>query len=275
MTSNKNNSEHFFAPHLTFLLCAILSCAFVLIGCSSEELSQANPTFGSKSTAQSGSSDLETDEGKQVSQTSDESDTIQRTVTAFSSDSTTLLDHVAASQELNQNPFSAQIPLNSEHAAAQSKLFTEAAVDSIRSGDTNSALEQLQKALLLDKGNIEATFRVMSILDDRGQQEIRSGRLKSGYENLILAGVFARELARKHAATLLPEKEQAWVANALYNEACGQCFLGRKQLALEALTLAFEAGFDRPELLKQDSDLDLIRSLPAFKQLENQYCASN
>ena len=153
----------------------------------------------------------------------------------------------------------------------KSKQLTASSVELIKQGKVDEALKQLQQALIADKGNIEAIFRAMSILDDRGQQKIKSGNLKGGYADLITAGVFAKELVGKPEVSGLPAKQRAWISNALYNAACGRCYSRQKQLAIDSLKLAFQNGFDQPELLTSDSDLDSLRTLPEFQQLVKKY----
>lgn len=55
--------------------------------------------------------------------------------------------------------------------------------------------------------------------------------------------------------------------DALYNVTCANARLGRKEEALKSLAKAIEAGFvDLPQVEK-DSDLDSLRSDPAFRKL--------
>ncbi len=157
----------------------------------------------------------------------------------------------------------------------KSRQFTATAVELIKQGKIDEALRQLQQALLADKSNVEAIFRTMSVLDDRGQQKIQSGNLKDGYADLITAGIFAREIVGQPVMKQLPQKQRTWIANALYNAACAQSLLNKKQLAMESLTLAFQSGFDRPQLLQNDPDLDPLRTLPDFQKLARKYGQPN
>jgi tetratricopeptide (TPR) repeat protein len=54
---------------------------------------------------------------------------------------------------------------------------------------------------------------------------------------------------------------------AIYNVACGYALLNDKDNALFWLERAFTIGFDRPDLLRTDSDLDPLRSDPRFKEI--------
>ena len=56
-------------------------------------------------------------------------------------------------------------------------------------------------------------------------------------------------------------------ATALYNIACGFARLNDKENALTWLERALANGFNQPETLRSDSDLDSLRSDPRFQQL--------
>lgn len=56
-------------------------------------------------------------------------------------------------------------------------------------------------------------------------------------------------------------------ATSMYNVACGYALLNDKENALFWLNRSLAAGFDRADLLKDDSDLDLLRSDPRFKEI--------
>lgn len=57
------------------------------------------------------------------------------------------------------------------------------------------------------------------------------------------------------------------IETAFYNAACSFALAGKTQEALDALEHALDAGFDRPETIASDEDLDSIRSDPGFKRL--------
>lgn len=56
-------------------------------------------------------------------------------------------------------------------------------------------------------------------------------------------------------------------ATAMYNVACGFALLDDKENALFWLERSFAVGFDQPDLLRSDSDLDVLRSDARFKEL--------
>ncbi|ANM32422.1 hypothetical protein ABI59_21680 [Acidobacteria bacterium Mor1] len=57
------------------------------------------------------------------------------------------------------------------------------------------------------------------------------------------------------------------VQTVLYNMACYESLRGEPQQAIERLKQSVDAGWARPELMKQDSDLEPIRSHPRFASL--------
>lgn len=56
-------------------------------------------------------------------------------------------------------------------------------------------------------------------------------------------------------------------ATSMYNVACGYALLNDKDNALFWLNRSLAAGFDRADLLREDSDLDPLRSDPRFKEI--------
>ncbi|HST22961.1 MAG TPA: tetratricopeptide repeat protein [Blastocatellia bacterium] len=62
-------------------------------------------------------------------------------------------------------------------------------------------------------------------------------------------------------------------ATAMYNIACGFALLNDKENALTWLERAMSLGFDRSDLLRNDSDLDPIRSDTRFQQLLRKFSA--
>ena len=56
-------------------------------------------------------------------------------------------------------------------------------------------------------------------------------------------------------------------ATCMYNVACGYAMLNDKENALFWLDRALAGGFESPDLLKNDSDLDPLRSDPRFKEI--------
>jgi len=56
-------------------------------------------------------------------------------------------------------------------------------------------------------------------------------------------------------------------ATSLYNAACARALANQKPEALDLLQRALDAGFDDPDHLRDDDDLDGLRAEPRFRQL--------
>ncbi|MBK9968286.1 MAG: tetratricopeptide repeat protein [Holophagales bacterium] len=54
---------------------------------------------------------------------------------------------------------------------------------------------------------------------------------------------------------------------SLYNAACARALAGQKPEALDLLQRALDSGFDDPDQLREDDDLDSLRAEPRFRQL--------
>ena len=54
---------------------------------------------------------------------------------------------------------------------------------------------------------------------------------------------------------------------SLYNAACARALANQKPEALDLLQRALDAGFDDPDHLREDDDLDSLRAEPRFRQL--------
>ncbi len=57
------------------------------------------------------------------------------------------------------------------------------------------------------------------------------------------------------------------IATSYYNAACSFARSGQRAAALDALGKALDAGFDEPELIHSDEDLDTLRDTPGFGRL--------
>jgi len=66
----------------------------------------------------------------------------------------------------------------------------------------------------------------------------------------------------KRLTVLKPED-----ATIRYNLACSYSLLGDADRAIEALGEAIKLGFDKPDMLSSDSDLDNIRNDPRFQTI--------
>ncbi len=60
------------------------------------------------------------------------------------------------------------------------------------------------------------------------------------------------------------------VATASYNQACGYALAGDKDRAFASLQKALDAGFDQPDTLAHDDDLDNLHGDPRFAEMKKQ-----
>ena len=97
--------------------------------------------------------------------------------------------------------------------------------------------------------------------DPKSQQILELlGSLYSKYEMTQQALRIDRRLVR-----LLPDDPRI-----RYNLACSFCLLGRKQDALEALSKAFELGYDDFKWLCNDPDLESLAEYSGFLELKQE-----
>jgi tetratricopeptide (TPR) repeat protein len=166
-----------------------------------------------------------------------------------------------------------------------------------RKGDRDLAFEWLGKAM-------DAGFDVASYLDDDDLDTLRDDRRWADLKAKARASRAGKDQSRVKAAVarfealmartprdgrelfdngreLLRVAEfdraaRAFVAAAeagrregtsLYNAACARALEGRKEDALGLLRRALDAGFDDPETMRKDDDLDALRSDPRFATL--------
>ncbi|HEX9576674.1 MAG TPA: tetratricopeptide repeat protein [Myxococcales bacterium] len=85
---------------------------------------------------------------------------------------------------------------------------------------------------------------------------------RSGHELLEVGKYDLAAKAFTREAELADSKGSAW-----YNAACAYSLAGNKGPALDALQRAIEEGYDGPEHMERDGDLDNIRSEPRYKDL--------
>jgi tetratricopeptide (TPR) repeat protein len=97
-----------------------------------------------------------------------------------------------------------------------------------------------------------------------------SSRFPEGAERLYPLG---KELLDTHQyrvaaqAFRLSAKAGFRTGPSLYNTSCALALDGQSPAAFAALREALEAGFDDPELMRRDGDLDSIRPLPPYRDL--------
>jgi beta-lactamase regulating signal transducer with metallopeptidase domain/tetratricopeptide (TPR) repeat protein len=116
----------------------------------------------------------------------------------------------------------------------------------------------------------EAIARQGEIEELLSEFEGLASRFPEGAERLYPLG---KELLDTHQyrvaaqAFRLSAKAGYRAGASLYNTACALALDGQDSAALDALREALDAGFDDPELMRRDGDLDSIRALPPYRDL--------
>ncbi len=166
-----------------------------------------------------------------------------------------------------------------------------------RKGEKDLAFEWLDKAVRagfdvdghLDDSDLDALHsdprwaelkkRALEARAGRDQAKVRQA--KDRFELLVTGsprngrGLYdvGRELLRyadyDGAARAFIAAAEAGVreGTSLYNAACARALSNRNDEALDLLRRALDAGFDDPDHLREDDDLDGLRSDPRFRQL--------
>jgi tetratricopeptide (TPR) repeat protein len=166
-----------------------------------------------------------------------------------------------------------------------------------RKGEKDGAFEWLEKAMAagfdvyghLDDSDLEGLHSDARWTDLKGKaREARAGRDEAKKRraaerlDLLLARSprdgralydVGRELLRyadhDRAARAFVASAEAGVreGTSLYNAACARALANRKDEALDLLQKALDAGFDDPDHLREDDDLDGLRDDPRFRRL--------
>lgn len=123
--------------------------------------------------------------------------------------------------------------------------------------------ERRQKSEKSKQESVEkVSFRTVDNEDgDKGNNDGASW-FSQGY-SLHQSGHYVDAIAAFSHAIGLGHRQ----ATCMYNVACGYALLNDKENALFWLDRALGGGFDQIDLLKEDSDLDSLRSDPRFKDI--------
>ena len=186
-------------------------------------------------------------------------------------DNVTDFDYSKRGGKQNNTFNSDSISTATPEAQIRSQQITVSAVALLKQGNIEQAIAQFKQAIEVDPFNHEALFQLMVIFDERGQSRVQTGQVEQGYQDLIASGEFAQRLVDTRSAIILDSKNVVLIGNAFYNAACGYCRNGDKQKAIKSLEEALKYGFDKPQLLKTDPDLQPIRGMPEFDALLKRY----
>jgi len=127
---------------------------------------------------------------------------------------------------------------------------------------------------------VQATGRPTTPDNQSGDESQRASRQKVSDEQsdkaTLTGGEWFGRAYTLHSASRYPEAIEAFKraidlgyrqATSMYNIACGYSLLNDKENALAWLRRAVDTGFDRADLLAEDSDLDPLRSDSRFREL--------
>lgn len=112
-----------------------------------------------------------------------------------------------------------------------------------------------------DAGRWEEAVRLYETLRSQAPENWQAAfRLARAYHAM---GDYEQSLKRHFEAAAFPQVR----ATALYNAACALALLGRSEDAIDTLSRAIDAGFDRAADLRIDPDLESLRSSARFRAL--------
>ena len=131
------------------------------------------------------------------------------------------------------------------------------------SGDLTAAVLFLSQAVRAEPTN-RVALRLLALTAQR-QAEILSRPQNSPF--YLASGEAVRKL--RNAYPDLTEEEKRMLPALLYNEACTLSLHGESARAIGVLAESMDAGFDRIELIEADPELDPIRDLPGFRNLQD------
>ena len=136
------------------------------------------------------------------------------------------------------------------------------AIRAVRGGDLAEAARLLEQIVAAEPRDRRALLALAEVTTQRALRLERPGSSPLWLE----AAETMRRLAAAHKD--LTPGERLASSSAFYNEACVHALDGQSTKALGALGEAVDAGFDLVELLETDPDLDSLRALPGFRELE-------
>jgi thiol-disulfide isomerase/thioredoxin len=143
--------------------------------------------------------------------------------------------------------------------------------------DVADLLERARKALVTGSPMAESFLREALVAEPTNraallmlaiaiQTQAQSVSRPESSPLYLRSGEAARRLLATHP--MLSGEDRNRLAAILYNEACTHAIQGESARALNALAEAYSLGFNRIELLDNDTELDSLRALPSFAALQ-------
>ena len=143
------------------------------------------------------------------------------------------------------------------------KLQSDPDIASLRADSRFKRIERLSRALSLSQFNSDDWEAGIKHFESFLREEPNSGRgwFDLGFA-LHYAGQHARAVSAFERAIQIGYKQPT----SMYNIACANAMMGRKDQAFEWLEKSVSAGFKIEDYIRGDSDLDSLRSDPRFKR---------
>lgn len=141
-------------------------------------------------------------------------------------------------------------------------LLLEQARKNLEQGELKAAASDAEVALR-DQPNDREALQFMAEAAQRYAQSLTRPESSKWY---LMSANAARALRASYPD--LSADDRRYFPAALYNEACTYAVNGESDLALKSLKEAFDAGFNAVDQLDEDPELDSLRKLPAFQQLQ-------
>ncbi|MBV8556853.1 MAG: redoxin domain-containing protein [Planctomycetaceae bacterium] len=156
----------------------------------------------------------------------------------------------------------AQAPASDHAKPPNVGELVDRAVNTARGGDLPGAITMLEQAVKLEPNNRVALYFLSLLTQERSREFQRP----TNSSFLLQSADAIRRLRAAHPD--LHDDEAQLLRVAFYNEACTYAVEGKLDKALAALSDAFDAGFLMVKQIRSDHELDPLRKLPRFQELE-------
>ncbi|MBV8607310.1 MAG: redoxin domain-containing protein [Singulisphaera sp.] len=156
----------------------------------------------------------------------------------------------------------AQAPASDHAKPPNVGELVDRAVNTARGGDLPGAITMLEQAVKLEPNNRVALYFLSLLTQERSREFQRP----TNSSFLLQSADAIRRLRAAHPD--LHDDEAQLLRVAFYNEACTYAVEGKLDKALAALSDAVDAGFLMVKQIRSDHELDPLRELPRFRELE-------
>jgi thiol-disulfide isomerase/thioredoxin len=132
-----------------------------------------------------------------------------------------------------------------------------------RRGEMDEAIEMIYKAHEAYPDDIRVSLTYLSATQQQASQLSQNERV-DGNDYYYKSAKVAREIMNRDD---LPEGAESLIATCIYNEACSLGVDGKKDEAVKVLKEAFEYGFDKYDLAREDSDFGDLLETDEYQKL--------